>query len=181
VLIISKWLWHNSKLTYLLDFLMWHFCGRSCQLWRGRFCQLWHGRSCQLWRLLSTEWGETTPLFIELLDFNVGLFHQGPNGAVIIYISLGPALWPTDLTWWLISLGRAEAGGDFNFSLFHQGPNGAVITYVESDPAPCPTDWTRAALSEESWAAAVFRGKHWQGGWPHKFEAVAAVLLKGDC
>ena len=82
---------------------------------------------------MSTELGETAPLFIELLHFNVGLFHQGPNGAVVTYISLGPAPWPTDLTRWLFSLGRLEAGGDFNFSLFHQGPNGAVITYVESE------------------------------------------------
>jgi hypothetical protein len=107
---------------------------------------------------LSTELVETSPLFIESLDFNFGLFHQGPNGAVITYFSPDPAPWPTDWTRWLLSQGRVEAGGDFNFGLYHQGPNGAVIKYFSLDPAPWPTDWTPWLLSQgRVEAAAVFK------------------------
>ena len=98
---------------------------------------------------------ETTPLFIESLDFNFGLFHQGPNGAVITYFSPDPAPWPSNWTRWLLSKGRVEAGGDFNFGLFHQGPNGAVITYFSLDPAHWPTDWTLWLLSQGRVEAAV--------------------------
>ena len=49
-------------------------------------------------------------------DFNFGLYHQGPNGAVITYFSPDPAPWPTDWTRWLLSQGRVEAAAVFKNS-----------------------------------------------------------------
>ena len=69
-------------------------------------------------------------------DFNFGLFHQGPNGAVITYISVDPAPWPTDLTRWVfLSQGRVEAGAIFM--------NSGDKIYT----APGPTGLTRWLLS----------------------------------
>ena len=123
----------------------------------------------------------TTPLFIDSLDF----FPPGAKWRCHhIYLS-----WPGTLAnrfdVVVFSEGRVEAGGDFNFGLFHQGPNGAVITYISVDPAPWPTDLTRwvFSLSGESWGRRdfhEFRGQYLHGAWPHRFDAVAAFLFRGQ-
>ena len=110
---------------------------------------------------------ETSPLFIESLDFNFGLFHQGPNGAVITYFSPDPAPWPTDWTPWLLSQGRVEAaavfknsGGNINMApglpdltlwlLSSQGTGGQYYSWFETTALS-----TRKASSDMASANAV--------------------------